>query len=224
MTLTIKKRNWRWITLCVVAACLGVVAPPARASFILTAQSVSAAAGDVNVPFNVYLKNNGPAVDVSSFNFEINTASSDIAFQQATTGTTLFPYIFAGNSFFGPVISTNGPGQTLDVSDIAADPNSFTTIGTGASFGLGEIFFNVAPGAGPEIVPVTFNISGAITSVSDINGNLQTLDFASGQITVGAVSTVPEPATFMLSGIVIGLSALALRRGAAAKLAEAGRS
>jgi hypothetical protein len=212
MILAIKKRNSQWITLGVLATCLGGIAPPARADFLLTAQSVSATVGDVNVMFNVYLTNNGPAVDVSSFNFEINTTSSDIAFQQATTSTTLFPYIFAGNSLFGPVISTNGPGQTLDVSDIADAPNSFTTVGTGASFGLGEIFFNVAPGAGPGMAPVTFNMSGAFTSVSDINGNLQTLDFVSHQITVSPGSTVPEPGTFMLSAIVIGLSALAVRR------------
>ena len=71
--LATKRRNRQWITLGVVATCLRGVAPAARAGLILTAQSVSATAGDMNVTFNVYLTEQWSAVDVSSFNFEINT-------------------------------------------------------------------------------------------------------------------------------------------------------
>jgi hypothetical protein len=166
----------------------------ARADLLLTAESVTAKPGDVNDLFNVYLTNLGTApVDVESFNFEINTTSTDITFEQATDATTLFPYIFAGNSLFGPVISTSSPGQTLDASDIAA--TGFTAVNPGASFGLGLISFNVAPTAPNQVAPVTFNENSAFTSVSDAAGNLQTLDFASGNITVSAV---PEPATGLL--------------------------
>jgi hypothetical protein len=147
----------------------------------------------VNDLFNVYLTNLGAApVDVEAFSFEINTTSPDITFEQATTGTTIAPYVFAGNSLLGPVISFSSPGQTLDAADVAAAPNSFTVVNPGASFGLGLISFNVAPGAANQVAPVTFNTSSAFTSVSDQFGNLQALDFASGNI------TVPEPATGLL--------------------------
>ncbi len=213
MKLAIKKRNSPWITFGALAISIGS-APAVRADLLLTAQSVSATGADVNDTFDVYLTNIGAsAVDVASFNFEINTSSSDISFQQATTATTLYPYIFAGNSLFGPVISTDGPGQTLDVSDIAATPNSFTVVNPGASFGLGETFFDVAPGAGSEMVPVTFNTNDAFTSVSDQYGNLQPLEFANGTITVSPVSTVPEPATGgLLVCFLMGCATLCLRR------------
>jgi hypothetical protein len=179
-------------------------AQPARADLLLTAESVTAMPGDTNDLFNVYITNTGAAaVDVEAFAFEINTTSSDITFEQATTGTTLFPYIFAGNSFTNVVlgssiISTSSPGQTLDASDLVNAPNSFTEIDPGASFGLGLISFDVAPGAPNQVAQVTFNTSSTFTSVSDQNGNLQTLDFASGDITVSSVSSVPEPATGIL--------------------------
>jgi hypothetical protein len=189
------KTNRQWMVWGALIACLGG-AQAARADLLLTAQSVTATAGSVNDVFDVYITNTGTAaVDVEAFSFEINTTSSNITFQQATTGTTLDPYIFAGNSLFGPVISTSTPGQTLDASDVAAMPNSFTVVNPGVSFGLGQIYFDVASGATNQVAPVNFNTSSAFTSVSDPAGNLLPLDFASGNITV---SSVPEPATGML--------------------------
>jgi len=204
MKVAIKKQ---WVALGALLACLAA-APSAWADLVLTAQPVTAAAGDVNDTFDVYLTNTGgSAVDVTSFSFEINTSSSDIAFQQSTTGTTTFSYIFAGNSLFGPVNSTDGPGQTLDVSDAAATPNSFTEVDAGDSFGLGHIFFDVAPGASPQVAPVDFNTDPAITNVSDENGNPITLDFTDGSITVTSASTVPEPSpTMLLAAAALGLA------------------
>jgi hypothetical protein len=189
------ERRLYWMALAALIAFLAG-AQVARADLLLTAESVTAKAGDVNDLFNVYVTNLGTApVDVAAFNFEINTTSTAITFEEATDATTLFPYVFAGNSLFGPVISTSSPGQTLDASDIAAAPNSFTVVNPGASFGLGLISFNVAPAAPNQVAPVNFNPNSAFTSVSDQFGNLQTLDFASGNITVTAV---PEPATGLL--------------------------
>jgi hypothetical protein len=179
----------------------------ARADLLLTAESVTATPGSVNDLFNVYLTNLGATpVDVAAFNFEINTTSTDITFEQATTATTLYPYVFAGNSFaesfLSGVISTSSPGQTLDASDFALAPGSFTVVNPGitSSVGLGLISFNVAPSAPYQVAPVTFNPNPAFTSVSDQFGNLQTLEFASGNI------TVPEPATgFLLLVSLTGL-------------------
>jgi hypothetical protein len=188
------ERRLFWIAAGALTAFLAG-AQTARADLLLTAQSVTAKPGDVNDLFNVYITNLGAAaVDVESFNFEINTTSTDITFEQATTATTLYPYIFAGNSLFGPVISFSSPGQTLDAADTTAN-SGFTTVNPGASFGLGLISFDVAPGAPNQVAPVNFNTSPAATSISDPAGHPLTLDFASGNITVTAV---PEPATGLL--------------------------
>jgi hypothetical protein len=88
-------RNVHWIALGALIALLGL-GPTARANLILSAQPVTAGAGAVNDMFNVYLTNTGATVNVGAFSFEISTASTDVVFQSATTGTTLFPYIFAG--------------------------------------------------------------------------------------------------------------------------------
>jgi len=190
-TTTIKNQRI-WMVLGALLASLGGPTA-ARADVLLTAQPVYAHPGDVNDVFNLYLTNVGATpVDVAGFSFEINTTSPDITFEQATTPTTLYPYIFAGNSLFGPVISTSVPGQTLDASDVAAAPNSFTTVNPGASFGLGLVSFDVAPGAPMQVAPVTFNPNSAFTNVSEQLGNLLPLEFASGKI------IVPEPATGLL--------------------------
>ncbi len=198
-----QKHEWNWFLLGALTVCFGG-APLANADLLLTAQTVAAPAGSVNDAFNIYLTNTGAsAVDVEAFSFEINTPDSVLTFEQATTGTTLFPYIFAGNSLFGPVISFSAPGQTLDAADVAAIPNSFTVVNPGQSFGLGLISFDVAPGVPSQVAPVNFNANTAFTSVSDQFGNLFPVTFANGSI---GVSTVPEP-----SGrwpLAIGLAAL----------------
>ena len=199
-----KLTNWSF-PLAALIACFGVTRP-AQADLLLSAQSVTAAPGTVNDTFQVYATNIGAsAVEVSAFNFEIATSSTDIVFQQSST-TTGFPYIFAGNSLadllFAGLNSTNGPGQTLDVSDLAFLPNSFNVINPGEKFGLGEIFFDVAMNAPPQMAPVNFNTDFAATSVSDQNGNSIPLQFSNGQI---ALATVPEPSSgvLLLTGCAI---------------------
>ena len=195
MKLAIEGRR-QWIAWGALMICLSGAQTAWADPLQLTVQPVTAKPGDLNDAFNVYVTNLGAApIDVAAFNFEISTTSSDITFEQATTGTTLFPYVFAGNSGFGPVVSTSSPGQTLDASDVAAAPNSFTVINPATSFGLGLISFDVAPGAASQVAPVSLNTNLAFTSVSDQFGNLQTLEFAPGDITVSAV---PEPSTGML--------------------------
>jgi hypothetical protein len=200
-----QKQKWNWFMLGALTACFGG-APAARADLLLTAQSVSAAPGSVNDTFNVYLTNTGAsAVDVEAFSFEINTPDTEITFEQSTIGTTLFPYVFAGNSFVQTFLGTNvnstsSPGQTLDASDLTANLG-FTVVNPGQSYGLGLVYFDVAAGAPPQTAPVNFNTNFAFTSVSDQNLMSIPLDFANGQI------VVPEP-----SGrwpLVIALAGLA---------------
>ncbi len=201
-----QKRNW--FILGALAACLGGAAT-ARADLLLTAQSVTGPPGSVNDTLNVYLTNTGTsAVDVEAFSFEIDTSDPVITFEQSTTATTLFSYVFTGNSFVETFLGTNvnstsSPGQTLDASDLTATPGTFTVVNPGQSFGLGLIDFDVAAAVPFQIAPVDFNTNPALTSVSDQFGNAIPLVFANGSI---GVSTVPEP-----SGrwpLAIGLAAL----------------
>ncbi len=197
-------KHCKWIMFSAVIALMG--APAARADLQFFVQSVPASPGDVNDTLEVDATNTGSSdVDLAAFAFEINTLSSDIEFQQSTTSTVPAPYVFAGNSlvdtYFGGVNSTDGPGQTLDVSDVVLTPNTFTDIAAGATVGLGEISFNVAPDAVDGLDAVDLN--PAQTSASDQFGNAIPLDFSNGGITV---TTVPEPSGWALTLLVIAVA------------------
>jgi hypothetical protein len=200
------QRNWQRKALGVLLVCLAS-ALPLKADLVVSAESVTASPGSLNNTFEVDLVNTGAStIDVSAFALEINTPSSDITFEQATTATAM-SYIFAGNSLFGPIINTDGPGQTLDFSDLASTPNSFTAVAPGTTFGLGLIFFDVAPGASSQVATVNFNTAPNISNASDQNGNNLPLDFVSGAITI---TSAPEPSSWML--LVTGLVGLVWAR------------
>ncbi len=191
---------------------------PARADLLFSMQSVTANPGDVNDMFEVDVTNTGTtAVDLAAYSFEIDATSTDITFEQSTTGTVPHAYVFAGNSFVDDfvsgVTSISAPGESLSANDLGEIPASFTTIAQGAEFGMSEVFFDVAPGAASEVLPVDFNISIADSSASDPNGNAIALDFSNGQIPINAV---PEPSSaVLLSTALIGwLAARRRDRGA----------
>jgi hypothetical protein len=100
-----------WIA-AVAIALLG--SAPAKADVVISIQSpLNANAGDTGDSFDVTLTNTGPsAVSIAAFTFEISAANTDMTFTDANTGTGLAPYIFAGNSLFGPdiTVSNTGPG------------------------------------------------------------------------------------------------------------------
>jgi len=168
----------------------------AHADVIFSAASTTASAGSTGNSFEVDITNTGPAaVQIGGFVFEITTANSAVTFTDATTGTTTYDYIFDGNSFFGPDISASGSGQTFDATDIASTPSSYTTLVAGETLGLGEIFFDLAPGASSGTV--SFNLDNS--SLSDGDGNPISIDSAnSGLITVSSVT--PEPTSLLLAG------------------------
>ena len=101
-----------------ICCCLAV---PAHAGLILTIQNVVAAPGSAG-HLQVTLTNDDPtaSVDVSGFNFLINSLSPDISLDSADFATTS-PYIFAGNSYDqdnGLSLNTSS-GQSLAASDCA---------------------------------------------------------------------------------------------------------
>jgi hypothetical protein len=187
------------------AAGLILAAPGHAASLIMNVQSVTAAADTTGDVFNVTLTNTGASVDISGFSFGLQVGTANLSFTAVNTSTTLAPYIFAGNSAFGPDISVqppNLPGQNLEAQDIANAPGSFTVVGTGATVGLGHVVFNLSPStpAGPILV----SFIPADDSLSDQNGNSITgFSVVNGTVTVTGTAPIPEPATTAIVGIFL---------------------
>jgi hypothetical protein len=182
---------------------------PARATAILSLQSVIANSPSAGNEFDVVLTNTGPtSITLGAFLFELTTSDTNITFTSATTATILFAYVFSGHSLFGPTISTSGPGQLIDASDNFDTPGAGAVIGAGISVGLGHILFDVAPGdtAGPKTVNFTAFPS---TALSDNLGNNITFTATPGTITI-ASSSVPEPSTLMMA--MLGFPVLAWAR------------
>jgi hypothetical protein len=174
-------------------------AVPAQAALIITAGNAIAAAGSSGNTLEVTLTNTGPsAVTIEGFSFGISTTSSGINFTSATTATVA-PYIFDGNTFFGPTINTTS-GMSLNASDI---DSNFTgaSVAAGATVGLGHVFFNVAPGTTPGPYTVTL-APFPTTGLSDAMGGNLPFQGVNGIITVGPGTTVvPEPSTLLLAGL-----------------------
>jgi hypothetical protein len=194
----------------IVTAFLSLIIPsPVRADLVISVQSVTATAGTTGDSLDITLNNTGPnAVTVGGFSFEVTAATSVINFTAATTGTSTAPYIFDGNSLFGPTISTS-TGQTLDASDSFSIINSGTTVGSGATLGLGHLLFNVASGAPTGPVAVTLTSFPATSLSSPAGGNLTINSLVNGTITVNGSSNsvVPEPSTLISAALGISISA-----------------
>jgi hypothetical protein len=185
---------------------------PARANLIIAAQSVLAGQNSTGNTLEVTLTNTGPSsVTVGAFAFQITTSDTNITFTGSDFFTTPAPYIFAGDSSFGPILNLLGSGQTMDGSDISAS-SSGVAVTSGATVGLGRVLFNVSPTAalGPFTVVLdafpSTNLSGPGPNFANIPINTLT----NGRITVTAGTAVPEPASALLLGGA--LLSLALKR------------
>ena len=170
---------------------------PARAGLIVSVSSVSAAAGSTGDTLEVDVTNTGAPVDIAAFGFEISVpAASGVTFTGADDNTTANIYIFAGNSAFGPNIGMVSMGGTqLDGTDIAAAGS--TTLGTGATLGLGNVFFDVSSMASPGPVTVTLVPDPGTTLTDPNQGNISIDTLNNGTITITGGTTVPEPSALI---------------------------
>jgi hypothetical protein len=74
---------------------------------------------------------------------------------------------------------------------------------------LGEVFFSIAPFAGPGSVPITFRSAG--TSLTDQFGDPRAFTTVNGAITISP-AIIPEPAHLSSLVACLGLLALAHKR------------
>jgi hypothetical protein len=182
------------------AAAFLLYSVPARAGLLeISIESpINVNAGTSSDGFDVLLTNlSGPAVSLAGFTFEISVPSTDIQLSEANTGTLLDPYIFNGNSLFGPNITVPpNTGQDLRASDLYSAIGSGITLGAGATVGLGHILFDVSATAHSETVPVTFAASPATSLSDDLANNVPINTLTNGQIDI--TGTVPEPSYRLL--------------------------
>jgi hypothetical protein len=182
---------------------------PAAASLITAVQTVTVTNGSTGNSLEVSLFNNGAAVVIDSFSVGLDVAGTDIIFQSATTATAVHPYIFIGNSFFGPVISTSSPGQNLTASDIWGGAGNGVTLGTGVTVALGQVFFDASAGATGSY---TVSFDPLATSLADINGTPITINTETPGSIIIAMSSVPEPSTLILMSLAAAVSLVWARK------------
>ncbi len=158
--------------------------------------NVSAAAGSAGNIFDVLLvsDNSTPAgTNLSSFSVTFSApAASGIDFTSANT-TTGQPYVFAGDNS-GGFTFTPGPSSGI-ISDSALDLNA--PIAASTTYGLGEVFFSVAPDA--RLATSFVGITGSLTGGPP---NFDNVPFTrmNGLITV-TPAAVPEPSTAVMTAL-----------------------
>jgi hypothetical protein len=180
------------------AACLLYSVPVRADSLEISIESpINVNAGTSGNGFDVLLTNlSGPAVSLAGLTFEISVPSTDIQLSEVNTATLLDPYIFSGNSLFGPNITVSNTGQDLSASDLYSVIGSGITLGAGATVGLGHILFDVSATAHSETVPVTFTAFPATSLSDDLSNNVPINTLTNGQIDI--IGTVPEPSYLLL--------------------------
>lgn len=188
------------VVLLAAAIMLLMLSIPARADLVVSVGSVTVAPGSTSNSLDVDLTNTGSTgVSLDGFSFGVSVTNLDINFTGADISTTA-PYIFAGDSLFGPTISTT-VGSSLIASDV--DVSGGITVAAGSTVGLGRMLFDVSPTASTGIFQVT--LAGyPTTSLSDPSGNnVPITTLTNGQIQI-ASSTVPESSgALSMAGIVL---------------------
>jgi hypothetical protein len=195
-----------WLPVVALAGVLLSVRP-AVADLIVSVQSVTGVSvGSTGETFQVNLTNTAgsAAVALGGFSFGLSVSDSHIVLTQVDVSTTN-PYIFAGHSLFGPIISNPAGGQSIVANDLYDVPDSGILLAGGSTVGLGDVVFNVLGSATPGAVS-SITLDPFATSLTEFAGNdvpITTLSY--GSITVAGTTATPEP-----PGIVLVVSFLAI--------------
>lgn len=161
--------------------------------------------GSSSNSLNVTLTNTGTtsADDalIAGFSFEITAASTDITFSGVSTSTNSAPYIFAGNSLYGPdnSLGIGTGGQSISAGDNYATANADITLAHGQTIGLGFVSFELSLTTPLNPISITFT-AFPTTGVNDSAGFQYAFDLP-GNAQIDVTSTVPEPSTLFTLGI-----------------------
>ena len=155
---------------------------------------------------------------IAGFSFEITAASTDVTFNGVSTSTSSVtfngvststssvPYIFAGNSLYGPDINLGigAGGQSISAGDNYAPTNADITLAHGQTIGLGFVSFELSPTTPLNPIHVSFT-AHPTTGVNDSTG-FQYAFVLPGNAQIDVTSAVPEPSTLVTLGVgMLGL-------------------
>lgn len=197
-----------------------------NADLVVSAEHVIAMPGDTGI-VTVSVTNTGPALNLSGFQVEVLLGTffpGDISVEfTSAVQTTIPPYVFgalgSGSVYIETIPPSVFPNTGFFLNDIVIHENPdvgndyYVVIGTGETYGLGEIAFAVRPEAAYGIRSITFDNE---EFVDEFFGFLGPVTFVPGSINVGnvVVNVVPEPASLLMLSLggAIMLTTSAARR------------
>ncbi len=177
-----------------------------HAGIIIEAPSIVATPGSSG-SFDVTIHNDnamgGASFKIGGFSLGLSLSGAPGVNFTAVDILTSIGYVFVVSG--GPPFSFDAfPNTSFSASDSEFDMSGFREIAPGDSFGLAHVYFTVDASAAGGDRPLILDTFG--TSLSDETG-IDPVAFQSvnGNVHVnGGVSTVPEPATWVLMSIGLG--------------------
>ena len=197
-------------TIASAMVCIVMGTSSAHAGLIFGITTNVANPGSLSNSLDVTLTNTGTSSAddalIAGFSFEITAASTDVTFNGVSTSTSSVPYIFAGNSLYGPDINLGigAGGQSISAGDNYAPTNADITLAHGQTIGLGFVSFELSPTTPLNPIHVSFT-AHPTTGVNDSTG-FQYAFVLPGNAQIDVTSAVPEPSTLVTLGVgMLGL-------------------
>lgn len=178
-------------------AVASILTLPARADLLeVSMQTTTVSPGSTGNSFDLLLKNiSANDVTVGGFSIGLSTANPNFTFTEADSSTST-PYLFEGNSFFGPAIGFPVTAQWWMLSDLALNPGTGRKLAPGEAVGLGRVHFDVSPAEAGGAYWVSLDAS-PFTSFSDELGTDIT-DQVTLPSDLGQIIATPEPGSVVL--------------------------
>lgn len=202
---------------------LGLTAAPARAAFVVRAQTIDVAQGGTGY-LDVTLTNNGAAaISLSDFSLRILLNGPGVSFT-GVDANTADPYVFGMSGRGLPLSNDSFPNTGFVAADGYAFPPGYVDVAAGQTVGLARVAFQVNTGAPTGLRGVTFG-SDPSTAFTDqfgatYSGEALSFDDGGVNVTPAAPNVVPVPGSLLLA--LAGAGTCLLGRVAAGVRRKAG--